>query len=32
MLDSFRELCTFFGDDPATESEEFFGRIDEFIK
>lgn len=32
MTESFRELCTFFGDDPTTESEEFFGRIDEFIK
>ncbi len=32
MGEKFRELCIFFGDDPTTESEEFFGRIDEFIK
>ena len=32
MLDGYKALCEFFGDDPATESQEFFGRIDEFIK
>src|SRR5690606_28470130 len=32
MLSSFEELCQFFGDDATTTSEEFFGRIDEFIK
>ena len=32
MTEKFSSLCEFFGDDPSTTSEEFFGRIDEFIK